>query len=104
MLIECDLVVMSAGPDSLDVQPRGDACYSGFCDPTPNHVFREPIYAAGFKYEICGRCGTVRISERFQSDVSAESRCCDCRGCRSRDACGVGHVLCCNHFYDGAKL
>lgn len=72
MLIERDLLIMSVVPDSLDVQPRGTACYSGFAEPIPDHGFRQPIFAAGFKYEICGRCGTVRISETSQADRGTE--------------------------------
>jgi hypothetical protein len=68
-LIERELLIFSVVPDSLDVQPRGQGCYSGFCEPKPDHRFREPAYAAGFKYEICGACGTVRISEHSQSDA-----------------------------------
>jgi len=72
MLIERELEVHSIKPDSLDVCPRGSGCYSGFCEPTPAHRFREPIYAAGFKYEICPVCGTVRISECSEHDTAAE--------------------------------
>jgi hypothetical protein len=63
MLIERELVVNAIEPDSLDINPRGSGCYSGFCSPVPDHRFHEPVYAAGFKYQICGACGTVRISE-----------------------------------------
>jgi hypothetical protein len=60
MLIERQLLVASIKPDSLDVQPRGDACLGLI---GPDHRFHEPTYAAGFKYQICLACGTVRISE-----------------------------------------
>ena len=70
MLIERELEIHSIKPDSLDVCPRGSGCYSGFCSPTPDHRFRDPIYAAGFKYELCGARGTVRISECSTNDAS----------------------------------
>ena len=73
MLIERDLTIQYVKPDSLDVQPRGDACYAGFCEPVPAHAFRDPIYAAGFKYQICGACGTVRISECSQNTSAGDA-------------------------------
>jgi hypothetical protein len=71
-LIERELVINAVKPDSLDINPRGSGCYSGFCEPTPAHRFRDPIYAAGFKYQICPACGTVRISERSTNDAGAK--------------------------------
>jgi hypothetical protein len=71
-LIERELLIFSVVPDSLDVQPSGQGCYSGFAVPIPNHEFRDPTYAAGFKYQICGECGTVRISGHSQSDASVD--------------------------------
>jgi hypothetical protein len=62
-LIERELVINSIEPDSMDVNPRGSGCYSGFCEPIADHKFFLTTEAAGFKYQICGHCGTVRITE-----------------------------------------
>lgn len=61
-LIDRELLLMSVVPDSIDVQPRGEACFA--LDANPQHEWCFSALAAGFKYEICGRCGTVRIHER----------------------------------------
>jgi hypothetical protein len=74
MLIERELEIHNIKPGSLDVCPRGSGCYSGFCSPIPDHRFRDPIYAAGFKYQLCGACGTVRISECSTNDTAAEPK------------------------------
>ncbi len=72
-LIERELVVNSVKLDSMDISPRGCGCYSGFCSPVPDHRFHNQVYAAGFKYQICGVCGTVRITEMgSQSDAEAK--------------------------------
>jgi hypothetical protein len=68
MLIERQLLIMSVVQDALDVQPSGEACF-GLMEP--DHKFREPQYAAGFKYLICGACGTVRISDAERFRVSS---------------------------------
>jgi hypothetical protein len=63
MMIEQDLIITRpAKPDAMDVHPRGvhDGCEVPFGD----HVFMVTALIRGFKYEICGRCGTVRISEQ----------------------------------------
>ena len=57
-------LVHSVGADTLDVEPHGQGCYSGFAVSTPDHAFFLSTEAAGFTYKICGRCGTVRISEK----------------------------------------
>lgn len=62
-LIERELLIQSIKPDSLDIQPRGQGCYSGFVSPVDDHSFFLTTEAAGFTYQICGRCGTVRITE-----------------------------------------
>lgn len=63
MLIERELIIEHRKPDSLDIQPRGAGCPF---PPANDHEFFLSVQAAGFTYEICGRCGTVRITERHQ--------------------------------------
>lgn len=62
--IERDLIISSPGPDTIDVHPGG----SDSCAPLLNnrHAFFLTVDAASFSYKICGRCGTVRITERTQ--------------------------------------
>jgi hypothetical protein len=65
MPINRDLLIFAtADPDTLDIQPRGQGCYSGFAEPFADHNFFLTTEAAGFTYKICGRCGTVRIGEQ----------------------------------------
>lgn len=63
-LIDHELLLLSVGDGMLDVQPRGQGCYTGFVSPVPGHEFFLTTEAAGFTYKICGRCGTVRIGEK----------------------------------------
>lgn len=58
-LLDHELLITNQVPDSVDVHPRGHGCDSltGGCE------FFLDTSAAGFKYRICGRCGTVRIIE-----------------------------------------
>ena len=62
MMIEQQLIIVSAVQDSLDIQPRGEGCHlpPGFS----GHEFTLDFHGAGFRYQFCARCGTVRISER----------------------------------------
>lgn len=60
MLIERDLIIERRNPDSLDILPRGAGCVFM---PGSDHPFFMNVQAAGFTYEICGHCGTVRITE-----------------------------------------
>lgn len=62
MLIERELTISIPRQDAADVHPRGpDAdCIAAM---RGHHFFAE-IEGCGFKYSICGRCGTVRISEQ----------------------------------------
>jgi len=60
MLIERELLINSVVPHSLDIQPRGEPCVAM---KPGEHMFVLRFAAAGFMYRICGRCGTVRISE-----------------------------------------
>jgi hypothetical protein len=62
--IERTLILSSPGPDTIDVHPGG----SDSCAPLLNnpHAFFLTTEAAGFTYQICGRCGTVRISEKHR--------------------------------------
>jgi hypothetical protein len=60
MFIEKELLIVSAKPDSLDMQPRGQPCDAINVEA---HMFVLKFATAGFMYRICGRCGTVRISE-----------------------------------------
>jgi hypothetical protein len=59
MLIERELQIHSVVEDALDIQPRGEACYTSLSA----HDFFLTTRAAGFIYQICARCGTVRIAE-----------------------------------------
>lgn len=63
-LLHQEILIQSIDGDTVDVQPRGQGCYSGFAVPTPDHDFFMKLHGPGFTYQICGRCGTVRISER----------------------------------------
>jgi hypothetical protein len=60
MLIERDLTITAVVRDSLDVHPRPDHCDQVM---DGGHGFFLSVNAAGYRYQICGRCGTVRISE-----------------------------------------
>jgi hypothetical protein len=62
MFIEKELTIVGPFQDALDVQPRGEGCWT--LDPSvTTHEFFIKTQAAGFTYRICGRCGTVRIVE-----------------------------------------
>ncbi len=61
MHIEKDLVIDHILPDSLDIYPRGSGC--DLFNPKYHEFFAE-ISAAGFTYQLCGRCGGVRITEK----------------------------------------
>jgi hypothetical protein len=63
-LLDHELLIQGVGDGMLDIQPRGQGCYTGFATPTPDHDFFLTTQAAGYTYKICGRCGTVRIAER----------------------------------------
>lgn len=65
-MIYSEILIHSLGQDSVEVQPRGQGCYTGFASPVPDHEFFVTAKAAGFKYAICGRCGTVRIEENHE--------------------------------------
>jgi hypothetical protein len=60
MIIERDLIINAVVPDSLDVAPRGNSC---FAIQGTGCVFFLNVEAAGFTYNLCNRCGTVRIKE-----------------------------------------
>lgn len=48
-------------PDTIDVHPRGADTQCEFL--MNQHVFFIVAIACGMRYQICGRCGTVRISD-----------------------------------------
>lgn len=60
MIVRNLIITAPLQPDTLDVHPRGDGCEQIL----NHHVFFLTTEAAGFTYQICGRCGTVRISEK----------------------------------------
>ncbi len=60
-MIERELIMSIPHADAADVHPRGQ--HSSCEDRMEKHGFFASIEAAGFEYQICGRCGTVRISE-----------------------------------------
>lgn len=60
MLIERDIIITTPLLDTCDVHPRGYGCP----DIMEEHVFLLPnVQTAGFWYQICQRCASVRISE-----------------------------------------
>jgi hypothetical protein len=62
VLIEKELEISVPHSDAADVHPRG---VRSSCDQMMSaHAFFSKIEAAGFVYELCGRCGTVRITEK----------------------------------------
>jgi hypothetical protein len=60
-LLDQEILIISNGPGSVDVRPRGTGCDYITRDM---HDFFLTTYAVGFEYQICGRCGAVRIKER----------------------------------------
>lgn len=60
MSIEKDLAVSMPSRDALDVHPHGTHCDMHL----QAHKFNLEYEACGFTYKICGRCGTIRISEK----------------------------------------
>jgi len=58
-VISRELIVemASSNPEAMDVLPRGrGVCFEG-------HRFYVTVENVGLKYQICGACGAVRISE-----------------------------------------
>jgi hypothetical protein len=64
-MIERDLQIHSTAEyGTVDVQPRGsDVCFA--LAPGGGHDFFMTVQAAGFVYKLCGRCGTIRIKDRY---------------------------------------
>lgn len=62
-MIERDITMLMPKVDTMDVQPRGDL--ASCQDMIQPHRFIAMIQAAGFRYQICGACGVVRIEERW---------------------------------------
>jgi len=60
-LIDRNLLISAQVPDSVDIHPTGTGC-EGWVGQAHDMLVVAKVY--DFKYEICGRCGTVRISER----------------------------------------
>lgn len=58
--IERNLIITNQVLDSLDIHPTGTGCDGRW----QMHDMLVTANVHDFKYEICGRCGTVRISER----------------------------------------
>ncbi len=59
-LIERELQISWVKQDSVDIHPRGMQ-YS--CRNIEDHHFFLKVESSGFKYQLCGRCGTIRIGE-----------------------------------------
>lgn len=72
-MIERDLIITVPKHDTVDVHPRGQG---SSCEDLPDqgHRFFAKVNGAGFKYEICGQCGTVRISEQFTRSAGGQPK------------------------------
>lgn len=67
MLIERELTISNPFLDALDIHPRAYHCDQPPCQTLDGgHRFFIKVEAVGFTYEICGRCGTVRIKEQLR--------------------------------------
>jgi hypothetical protein len=61
-MIDLDTTITAVSPETLDIHPRLDHCH---LQPVfEGHSFFLRFEACGLSYGICGRCGTVRISEQ----------------------------------------
>ena len=56
-----EVQIESREQDQIDIKVRGESCFDW---EASGHEFFLTTHACRLTYQICGRCGTVRVEER----------------------------------------